>query len=249
MKLLRTGLLFLILSLFLCLGYLLYSRPISFPWSFKRESSFYTTLVESGESSILHSAEFRMKVLFPYDFIDKGDKVNWRLLQHYYNLNPNEYALKSSQSFYPDRSLPEDWKYASLYALCRESGIDPGEDRDFFVVISASVKAGIPFISENMKVQSTSETHEGREKIKLTLPVAKITDIIVEDRTEENNGFPEVPMSPAHWSRFISVLSPEISELAVREGILDLAQESASLLIRDLFEGAGIDLQEIDFSE
>jgi len=245
----RTGLILLGISVLLCGGYLLYEGRFTFPWSMTRESSVYTSLVESGQSSILNSAEFRMKILFPYDFIDKGDEINWRLLQWYYNNNRDEFNRKSSESFYPERELPENWKYARLYALCRESGIDPADDSDFFVVISASVKAGIPFISENMRVLTETGPDENTEKIKLILPGAKITDIIIEDRTQENSGFPEVAMSPAQWSRFISALVPEISELAVREGVLELARESASLLIRDLFEGAGIDLQEINFSD
>jgi len=249
MKSLRTGILILCLSLILTALSLFFSGRVTLPWSPFRETSVYTTLIESGETALLHAAEYRLKVLFPYDFIEKGVKPDWWILQSYYNRDPDEFALKSSESFYPDSVLPEPWNYARLYALCRESGVDPAADPDFFVVLTASVKAGIPFLSEQMKVRKLSGQDENDEKIILTLPVPRITDIIVEDRSDENSGFPEVDMTPAQWSRFITVLSPEISDLAVKEGILDLARESASFLVTDLFEGAGIELQEIEFSD
>ncbi|MDA3957388.1 DUF4230 domain-containing protein [Oceanispirochaeta sp.] len=248
MNTLRLGFFILIVSLVFSLFFLIQGQTLNLPWQSRTDKKVYSTLMETSEASLLQSAEFRMKVLFPYDFMEEGDDVNWQVLQWFYNNDPDAYLLKSSLSFYPDLKLPAKWKYASLYALCRESGVDPANDSDFFIVISAIARAGVPFSSDKMLIQPLPLSADGSPRVDMILPSPGITEIIIEDRTDEDNGFPELTMTPDQWSRFIRILSPQIRELAVREGILDLAEESAALLLKDLFEGAGIEIQKIEFS-
>ena len=248
MKTLRFGIFILLVSLILSFAFLIHSRAVLLPWQNRIEKAVYTTLIETSEASLLQSAEFRMKVLFPYDFIEEGDSPDWQVLQWYYNNAPDDYPLKSSPSFYPDLVLPDQWKYADLYSFCRESGVDPADDPGFFIVITAAVRAGIPFSSDKISIQVLSLETEGTQKVRLILPSPEITDIIIEDRTYQDGGFPEVIMTPDQWSRFIRTLSPRFNELAVREGILELAKESAALMMRDLFEGAGVEIHKIEYS-
>ena len=248
MKTIKTGFYLLLISVVFSLVFLVQTRTLVLPWQRQTQKAVYSTLMETGETSLLQSAEYRMKILFPYDFMEDGDKVDWQVLQWYYNNDPDQYQMNSSPSFYPDQVLPGQWKYASLYSLCRESGIDPANDGSFFIVISAAVRAGISFSSETMEIVPLTDESRAVPKVRLVLPSPEITDIIIEDRNVQNNDFPEVPMTPDQWSRFIKVLSPRFRDLAIREGILEMAAESATRLLRDLFEGAGFEIQTIDFS-
>jgi hypothetical protein len=247
-KTLRVCLYLLLVSVLCSLIFLYERRSIVLPWQVQTQQAVYSSLIETGENSLLQAAEFKMKVLFPYDFMEEGDRADWHVLQWYYDNLPEDYLLKSSPSFYPDYVLPEAWKYSSLYSLCRECGINLASDPEFFIVISASVRAGLPFSTNSMQIFPLSEEEEEVQRVALVLPSPEITDIIIEDRSDEDRGFPEVPMTPDQWSRFIRVLGPRFRDLAIREGILEMAEESASLLMKDLFEGAGIDIQTIEFS-
>jgi len=224
--------------------YLLINRDfIHLPWQSERITHVYTELIESSESSLLQTAEFRFKLIFPYDFVDAGDDVDWHYLQRQYDYFPDEYPMRSSREFYGNRELPDNWKYAELYALCRECGIDPAGRGEDFMVISTRTRAGFNFDEDSMTLYS----EDSDENVILTLPGPEITAIIIEDRAAENSGYPELEINPEQWSRFITALTPEIGELAVHEGILDLAEETARFLLADLFKGAGMELQRIDF--
>jgi hypothetical protein len=249
MKLIRGLVILLFLSGLLTVLFLVQNGTLNFPWQPERTSLVYSKLVESSETSLLQTAEFHLNLLFPYDFVEEGDIVNWQFLQRSYDSDSEELIRKSSKDFYPDRVVPDKWKYGKLYKLCRESGLDPAGRADNFVVVSTRTKAGFSFNKDTIALTSIPEQIADIETIKviLTLPGPEITAIIIEDRVHEDDGFPEVPMSPAQWSRFISVLSPEIGEIAVREGILDLAEETAQFLLADLFGAAGIEIQRIDF--
>ncbi|MBF9015494.1 MULTISPECIES: DUF4230 domain-containing protein [unclassified Oceanispirochaeta] len=244
MKTIRLMIILLVLSVLLTLLLLVQKGIIRFPWQPERITHVYTELIESSESSLLQTAEFRFKLIFPYDFVDEGDEVNWQFLQRQFENLPEEFPMRASEEFYFDREIPFMWKYAELYALCRECGIDPAGRGEDFIVVSTRTRAGFNFNEESIFLDT--ELPDG--KVVLTLPGPEITAIIIEDRIAEDGGYPELEMSPSQWSRFITALTPEIAKLAVDEGILDLAEETARFLLSDLFGGAGLKLQRIDFN-
>jgi hypothetical protein len=253
MKIIRLMILLLALSVLLTLLVLIQQGVIHLPWQPERISHVYTELIESSESSLLQTAEFRLKLIFPYDFVDEGDDVDWHFLQRQFETLPQEFPMRASEEFYFDKEIPHQWKYASLYALCRDCGIDPAGRRENFIVVSTRTRAGFDFNEDSITlVSETLHTGDpaarGSKNIILTLPGPEITAIIIEDRIPDKVGYPEIEMSPSQWSRFITALTPSIGEFAVDEGILDLAEETALFLLSDLFGGAGLELQRIDFN-
>ena len=217
-------------------------------WKEKRITSVYSSLIESTEDSLLNSSEYTLKVIFPYDFIEPGDRdaVPWRTMQRLYNSDSAAFLLKDNPELYPDREVPSQWKYASVYRMCRENGLDPAGDPDSFLVVSAGIKAGFRLLDENNPLFSL-ETGEDK-KLNLRLPPAGITDIIIYDRPEGGQEYPEVAMTPQQWSRLIEALMPEIVKMAEDKGILREAEVSAVSLLSELFKGAGYDVENITFS-
>ncbi len=238
-------------SLLISLGFLLLAVALLFmtyryrmPWEPVIISDVCSSLVETSEASLLQTAEYSMNVLFPYDFIAEEDNPDWRLYSFFYDEAPDQFRLRSSASFYPEGELPVTWRYAWLYKLCRECGLDPeGED---FLVFDVRVRGGLPLNSEELGVHIPSRDEK---RVTLVLPEPRITDIIIEDRTSGKAGFPEAEMSPAQWSLFMENIRPFVENLAVRKGVLTLAGETAMYLTRELFEGAGFEVEDIVFRE
>lgn len=214
------------------------------PWEPVRISEISSSLVETSEASLLQTAEYSMNVLFPYDFIDDEDDPDWRHYSFFYDEAPEQYKLRSSASFYPSGELPEKWRYASLYKLCRDCGLDPAEQD--FLVFDVRVRGGLPLNSEELELQFLLPDEK---RVTLILPEPRITDIIIEDRISGTVGFPEVEMTPDQWSLFMEKIRPSVEELAIRRGLLRLAAETAEYLTRELFEGAGFELEEVVFQE
>ncbi len=225
--------------------------PFTLPWEPSRITSVYTTLEESASESLLNTAEFSLKVLYPYDFIDAGDEVPWKTLQRHYNYHRDDYLTRESREFYPEGIIPEAWQYASLYRMCRECGLDPAADPLSFVVIEARLKAGINLrFQEDGSIEGALHLHGSNEKkLDITLPAVQITDIIIVDRPVQIYGYPEVRISPGQWKNLIEALIPDIKELACERGLLDEAARGAALLLTDLFEGAGFEVNDIQFKE
>ena len=236
----------LILSLSFALYLILPSNLSYLSWFASGNTSVYTSLVESCRDSLMNTAEYSLDVIFPYDFIEPDDEVSWRTLQRSYDFNRSDYLLRESSENYLDRRLPAEWKYAALYRLCRESGLDPAADPFSFVVIGAGIKAGVPLPGAGQ--QEIGPEDLVRKKLHLSLPAPRITDIIIKDRPVEGPGYPEVRMEPDQWSFLIEKISPGIVSMAEQKGILDEAGSSASALLSDLFEGAGFEVDEIRFT-
>ena len=223
--------------------------PFVLPWKPSRLTSVYTTLEESVSESLLNTAEFTLKILYPYDFIDREDEVPWKMLQRQYNYSREDYLMRESREFYPDRKIPEAWQYAALYRMCRECGLDPAADPLSFVVIEARLKAGIslPFQEDGAFEGVLHLDGSNEKKLDITLPAVQITDIIIVDRPVRTHGYPEVRISPGQWRTLVETLIPDITELACERGLLDEAGRGAALLLTDLFEGAGFEVNNIQF--
>lgn len=220
------------------------------PWQSSRVTTVYSSLLESSQSSLLNTAEYSLKIIFPYDFIEEGDDVPWKQLQSYYNYRRDEYLINEIPEMYPERKVPELWKYAGLYRICRESGLDPAYDSLSFVVVEAGLKAGLslpPGGPEQEESDFLRIDGPRGKNISLNLPAVAITDIIIRDRPVQGQGYPELKMTPDQWSRLIEMMTPRIEGLAVEKGLLQEAERGAVQLITDLFEGAGFEIDEIRF--
>ena len=237
---LLVSLAFLIIAVLL----LMLTYKYRMPWEPVRISEVCSSLVETSEVSLLQTAEYSMNVLFPYDFVEPGDDPDWRFYRFIYDTDPEQFRRQSSPLFHPDGKLSERWRYAPLYALCRECGLDPAGDN--FLVFDVRVKGGLPLSSEDLEVQLPDEDVK---RVRLILPEPRITDIIIEDRSSENGGFPEIDMTPDQWSLFMEKIRPSVEELAVKKGLLSLAGETAVYLTREIFEGAGFEVEDIVFQD
>ncbi len=199
------------------------------PWESQKEQASYTSLVESKRLALLQSGQIEMKVLFPFDFIPPGEEINWSLLQWYYNNLPEDFEYYTQNP--KEGPSPSQWQYASLYALGRRYGIDPVGRGNSFVVLMAKAKAGFS-LADGLGQGVIQESIEGERHLTLTLPRATITDLIIADSPVE--GYPPLRISPGQWGEFIGELKPLIEGLAVKRGVVDLAEGAAALLLEEL---------------
>lgn len=228
--------LLLILSL---LGFALerYVAGISFsdfsPFK-SREESAYTIAEEIGDLYLLNTSEYRVKLIFPYDFINRD--VDWRQIKYLFeqNLEPEE----------SERNQLE------IYRSCLDAGIDPAVDNYNFIILTAVVKAGInisgtaydnpQFYDKELLSQFISiNDHEMGKSISLFIPDAGITEYYIEDRKTDNDNFPDAELTPGQWRDLVNFLNPRIVDKVIDLGILDNAGENNRILIEKILKDSG----------
>ncbi len=240
MKSLKIPLLILSLLLVLSLlGFALerYVAGISFsdfsPFK-SREESAYTIADEIGDLYLLNTSEYRVKLIFPYDFTDRN--VNWWQIKSLYeqNIEPEE----------SERNQLE------IYSSCIDAGIDPAVDNYNFIILTAVVKAGINIsgtvydnpqsYDKDMLSQFISiNEHDMGKNITLFIPDAGITEYYIEDRKTDNDNFPDAELTPGQWRDLVNFLNPRIVEKVIELGILNNAGENNRILIEKILKDSG----------
>ena len=192
-----------------------------------------------------------MKVVFPFDFI--GDKeVNWIYLKLQYDREPRLFLAKSDPAWHPGGRLPSNWEYAGIYTLCRQVGIDPGRPDYRFVVMSASVRAGVDldlWLEEFTSGEPTDEVggisvtvdEDGTRTLEISAPPVIVTSFHIEDRDAAADGFPDVPLTPEGWRLLVEKLWPRLREMAQEGGLLISAENESRSFLTEIFTAAGYD--------
>jgi len=212
----------LALLLFLLLGQWDLSSFTSKFWD--SETALEVIEEELHHLAILNTAEYRMRLIFPYDFIQ--GQVDWVQYKSLWDYNQDGFKLRTDPAEYVDGKLPELWQNALFYKECKEAGIDPFEFRYDFLVLSVVVKAG-----------TDMETLGFGQNMDLPEPV--ITDLIFEDLDHSQWGYPDPPVSPDELRGILQFLTPYIEDIALKEGILTQAQEKRDRLIESFLKQAG----------
>jgi hypothetical protein len=212
-------------------------------------SASFAVLREIRDIYSLSTAEYTMKLIFPYDFTEPG--INWLELKNHYDRDRNKFQAKSKPEYYPDNKLPLTWRYAKFYNLCREADIDMAYSTKFFVITTV-VKAGYnlePFMIEESEMNGLDISHliriETGEDDKKTLyikrPEPVVTEFIIEDMDLKAKGYPDVAITPKQWSVLIRNLSPEIKNKALFKGLLMEADQNGRYLLERIFLSSGYD--------
>ena len=215
-------------------------------WLKRREvSAGWRILEETRDLSTLHAAEYAYRYVFPYDFTE--GEADWINLRYFYGLyGPDGYRDRTEPGFWADGTLPDLWRNAELYRICREAGLDPAA-RAEFAVISTVVRAGIDLsdIDPGQVIREDRPDGEFRT-IRLRLPPAVGTDFEVREDAAADEEWPDPRMTPEGWRLIISWARPRIEQMARDEGLLEEADEAVRNLMEDLMKGAGYDRVRFD---
>jgi hypothetical protein len=221
-------------------GGLLSSRKSSASWSILEE-------IRSLEE--LETAAYDMKIVFPFDFIGDDDP-DWAYLKFQYDADPELFLRKADPAWHPGGHVPDAWRYAELYDLCRKVGIDPGRPDYRFVVLSAVVRAGVDLEAWTSGFEtaepggevdgiSVSEDEGGDKRLEIASPPVTILSFAVRDRNAAAEGFPDVPISPERWRLLTDALEPKLRDMALHGGLLEAAEEDARSFLAEIFTAAG----------
>jgi len=227
-----------------------------------QKSGFWSVMEEIRNLDEFVTAEYRMKLVFPFDFVE-GEKPDWVFLKQQYDLDSDIFLAKADPSWYENGQLPPQWQNAKLYYYCRQAGMDPGRPDYRFLVISLSVTAGVDVdrwlheieMDRNKDKQNASfsqvadkadkaEKREGGEVkedpvLRIPEPPVTIFSFIIEDRNSVDEGFPDVPVSPEKWQVLVKELEPLLINTAEKEGLLESAESGSREFIRGIFMAAG----------
>ena len=242
---------------FLFIAWRMNGLPLKKLFSPRKISTSWSILEEIQSINELETAAYDMKVVFPYDFIGE-DEVNWEFLKSQYDWDSGEFLLKTTPEGFPDEKVPAEWKYAEIYAICREVGLDPGRPDYRFVVLTVSVRAGVDLDlwldefsagepSEDVGGIRVREEATGLKTLEIKAAPVSVTSFIVEDWDGRSEGFPDIPLSPDKWRLLVEKLRPDLRQMALAGGLLEKAAEESELFLREIFTAAGYD--NVEFTE
>jgi len=204
---------------------------------YSSSSSVMTVESELKKLALLNTAEYQMRIIFPYDFVDSPS--DWAMYKNYYDYYPGEFAINSDPAEYVNGELPEKWQGAPFYGMCRQAGIDPFNFRYDVLIFSVIVKAGTDLNSisgiglEDSIIQASDDKDS---QWILQLPDAVITDLIIEDLDYREWGYPDPAITPEEYRALVEFLRPRMEEVAIKKGILDVAEKRRNHLLRQLLE-------------
>lgn len=208
----------------------------------QRRSAAFTVAEEIGDLYLLNTSEYRMKLLFPYDFVDRD--LNWWYIKEMY-----ERGIEA------DEQLEE---LVRIYETCLHSGFDPAIEAYEFIVLTAVVKAGINIsgtVFENPALYGPNgmddymriEEGEKGKRITLRIPDTEVTDLYIDDRRPGSDNFPDAEMTPSQWRDLVNFLDPYIREKVIELGILDDASLNSRILLEKILKDSGF--AEVYFTE
>jgi hypothetical protein len=215
-------------------------------WNFSifksKKESTYTIAEEIGDLFLLNTSEYRMKLIFPFDFVDQN--YNWWVVKEIYDEGSD---------------VPEYLKNElTIYQSCRNAGFDPALDIYDFIILTSVVKAGInisgtifenPLLFPDTKINDyikIEKSGEDKKNISLHIPKVEITDYYIEDRKPENDNFPDAQLTPGQWRDLVTFLNPLILDKVVKLGILENARENSEQLIEKVLKEGGF--SEVNFT-
>lgn len=198
-----------------------------------KTSSAYTVAQEVSDLYLLNTSEYKLKLIFPYDFVDRD--ISWWAVKEIYE---SQLEVDADQQ-----------ELVEIYKACLNSGFDPAIDVYDFIIITAVVKAGInisgtvfenpAFYEEGLDSYLRIEGEGAEKTISLYIPPAEITEFYIDDRKPSDDNFPDAQLTPARWKELIDFLHPKIREKVIELGILKDAGENSRELISKLLKDNG----------
>ncbi len=205
------------------------------------KTSTSVTEKEIKDLYVLNTTEYKMKMIFPFDFTVK--EFDW---------------WKVKEIYEEKQEIPENLiEEVNLYRACLNAGFDPAVDYYEFIVITAVVKAGIRLsgtIYDNSEIINESDMEKpikievrgnGEKIISVYIPELEITDYYIEDRRPGNDNFPDASLTPKQWKDLVDFLNPLIQDKVIELGILENARVNSELLIERILKDSGF--SEVNF--
>lgn len=187
-------------------------------------------LRETRDLFALSTVEIVYKSVFPYDFVPS--EMNWA-----------RFVEQAAEG----RALsPREQEYLRIYQLCREIGIDLRQGKNEFVVITGVVQGGFD-LSDTVFAQEQPDKEDLQRLIQITserivrlrLPEATVTDLVIEDARTEEYAYPDIDVNPEQWRRIAEFMGRMIGERVIREGRLASATENGKAFLRNLILSLG----------
>lgn len=224
------------------IGVMLWGSLNPYSWAGKlwsSKSSVATVESELYKLADLNTAEYRMRLIFPYDFTE--GTADWLMYKNTWELNPSLFADRIDPAQYVDGQIPEEWKSGAFYRDCRLAGIDPFEFRYDFLVLSVVVKAGTDLSVFSESLGGTppivmKKTETGQKELTIDLPAPEIHEMIIEDLDNREWGYPDPPVSPEEWRQLVDFLRPRMEQWALDAGILEEADRQSRILLQGLLQ-------------
>ncbi|MFP4409403.1 MAG: DUF4230 domain-containing protein, partial [Spirochaetaceae bacterium] len=85
------------------------------------------------------------------------------------------------------------------------------------------------------------ELRPEKSRVVVTLPEAKVVELIIEDLNRENYPYPAARVDAEEWSAISSFVAEEARRRTVAEGILEEAEENARVFLTALLTEAGFE--------
>lgn len=194
------------------------------------QSTATSSILKEVESMAqLNLAEYRIKAVYPYDYLPKD--VDWPELKSYYNFISKERAIE----VYGQENVEH-------YETALSMGLDPGNLKYDFLMITAEVQAGYDldeWLADESINQIREEVSEAGKILYVTLPKPKILDVIIVDKNQADEGYPDTKVEPEQLQALAVKLMPLVEDMAIEKGILVIAEEEGRLLLESLFLSAG----------
>lgn len=186
----------------------------------EKTASSTAILKQIKDISRLNSVEFIYKTVFPWDLIDRDVDLSKTI---------KKYRAGEKINFKEAEAL-------AVYGIAGEAGIDLLSDTYKFAVISTQVKAGweLSESSEDMIfIDKESNT------IKIKMPRAEVTEIIIDDSDSSTYDYPDLDVSPEQWRTLTAILSRKVKTEAEQRQIIELAEKRGQEFIRRMLKNSG----------
>jgi hypothetical protein len=196
-----------------------------------------------------HTVEYIYKTVFPFDYLDPHLSIE--------SINA---TLRKPDSGIDDLYEFEQEYYAA-WVLANNLGFNLDENDYTFIVITVRVIGGFDLsdtlyksgeereeweLKQLIRI-STEITGEGEEikAIKLKLPPAAITEVILEDMTSEMYDYPDIRIDPESWKKLSAFIETRVRKKVLEEGILEAAENNGRGFLEGFLRQAGF--AEIEF--
>ncbi len=194
----------------------------------------------------LTTVEYVHKTVFPHDYLHTSMSFDSILRK-----------LRAGKGKVSEILDPEEKDYLDACNLASAVGLDTGKDASRFVVVTSVIRGGFDLEgtaldprarlspeerSRLFPVSDVRDPSTGKrtgKRIRIELPRAVITDVVIEDPKPETYAYPDVELEPEHWKRLAAFVESRVRKSAEREGILKAADENCREFLKELLSQAG----------
>ena len=195
-----------------------------------------------------HTVEYIYKTVFPFDYLDPHlsiESINTKLRKPGSDIDD---LYEFEQDYY------------TAWVLANNLDFNLNENEYTFVVITVRVIAGFDLsdtlydsgeereeweLKQLIRI-SKEMNGEGEEikSIKLKLPPAEITEVILEDITGEHYDYPDIRIDPEGWKNLSAFIETRVRKKVLEEGILETAEKNGKRFLEGFLRQAGFTIIE-----